>query len=295
MAAFEPDRTLPESSITYGHATHRGLKRTENQDAYGKFPRDSVETTHPKGHLFIVADGMGGHQGGREASQMAVHIIEEEFFSDPSMNIPDSLLRAFNAANKEIYKRAASDPSLRGMGTTSTALVIIGQTAYFAHIGDSRAYRVTEDRFEQITQDHSQVEELVRRNILTREQAERHPQRNVLSRAMGVQEEIEVDFFNNIEIHPGEHFLLCSDGLARVPKETIQQVILSHHPQEACDQLVQLANEHGGHDNVTVQVVRIDKLPTRSSVPRSKTALVVGLFVLLTALMFVFFLFWPFA
>lgn len=255
-----------------------------------------MDPSHPKGHLFIVADGMGGHQGGREASQMAVHLIEEEFFSDPSPNIPDSLLRAFNVANTEIYKRAGTDPSLRGMGTTSTALVIIGSTAYFAHIGDSRAYRITEASFEQITQDHSQVEELVRRNILTREQAERHPQRNVLSRAMGVQEEIEVDFFNNITIHPGDNFLLCSDGLAKVPKETIQEIILSHPPQEACDLLVQLANEHGGHDNVTVQVVRINALPTQAPKARKKVAWLVGMLVFLTlTALVVFFMFWPFA
>lgn len=249
--------TLP--SITYGHATHRGLRRTENQDALGKFPREHIDLSVPKGQLFIVADGMGGHQGGREASQMAVHIIEEEYFAADSQDIPENLNHAFNIANTQIYERANEDPSLRGMGTTSTAIVLKNTQACIAHIGDSRAYRITsEEGIEQLTRDHSQVEELVRQNILTPEQAANHPQRNVLSRAMGVRPEIEIDIFNNIPLEPGVHFLLCSDGLAKVNPDTIRDTVLSMSPQEASDLLVQMANEHGGHDNVTVQIIRID-------------------------------------
>ena len=265
--------------ITYGHATHRGLKRSENQDALGKFPREHIDVTRPKGQLFIVADGMGGHLGGREASQMAVHIIEEEYFANGQEGIAESLLKAFHEANEQIYARAKDDPSLRGMGTTGTALVLREGKGCIVHIGDSRAYRITADSFEQITRDHSQVEELVRQNILTPEQAARHPQRNVLSRALGVQPETEMDVFDDIPLRPGDYFLLCSDGLAKVSQEVIQQTILSHSPQEACDLLVQMANEHGGHDNVTVQIIRVNDIASLQPSTNRK-AWVVGLVLL---------------
>lgn len=270
--------------LTYAHATHRGLKRLENQDAVGTFPREPEGITPQKGQLFIVADGMGGHQGGREASQMAVHLIEEEYFKNHVDDIPRSLKTSFDLANDAIYERASSDPALHGMGTTSTALVVRGDHAYIAHIGDSRAYRITEAGVEQITQDHSQVEELVRRNILTREQAERHPQRNVLSRAMGVQPEIEIDLIGPFPVRPGEYYLLCSDGLARVPLHSVQQTVLSHHPQEACDLLVQAANAEGGHDNVTVQIVRIDAAVPPPSSP-SWIPVAIGLLLTLVVIL----------
>lgn len=281
---------LNDPPITYGHATHRGLKRSENQDSFGKFPREHIDLSRPKGQLFIVADGMGGHLGGREASQMAVHIIEEEYFSTPDTDIPASLLHAFDEANRQILARSHTDPSLHGMGTTGTALVLKDGQACIAHIGDSRAYRITAEAFEQLTQDHSQVEELVRRNILTPEQAARHPQRNVLSRALGVQDDIEVDLFNNIPLRVGDHFLLCSDGLAKVASETIQKTVLSHSPQEACDLLVQMANEHGGHDNVTVQVIRINNTEIPRPRPNKPRWWLVGLVVvfLIAAVLYFF-------
>jgi hypothetical protein len=153
--------------ISYGHATHQGLKRADNQDAFGKFPPDSLALSLPKGQLFIVADGMGGHANGKEASAMAVQIVQQVYFADPNENIPDSLRAAVEAANEKIHQRATSKLEFRGMGTTCTALVLKDDRAYIAHVGDSRAYRISKSKIEQLTQDHSKVAEMQRLGILT--------------------------------------------------------------------------------------------------------------------------------
>ncbi len=249
--------------VTYGHSSHRGLQRADNQDSYGKFPREHLDLTDPAGLLFIVADGMGGHRGGREASQMAVHHIAEQYYAASSKVPPDKLRRAFEHANAVIYRRAVEDPELYGMGTTTTALLLRGTYRWIAHVGDSRAYRITPEGIEQFTQDHSQVEEMVRRNILTPEEAASHPHRNVLSRALGARADVEVDVSERGVLQAGDCYLLCSDGLARVPEADIHDAVLAHPPQQACDLLVRLANDHGGHDNVTVLVVCVHRLPGR--------------------------------
>ncbi len=222
-----------------------------------------MDLTDPSGLLFIVADGMGGHLGGREASQMAVHHIAERFYAASLRHPAEKLRRAFLAANAAIYARADADPTLQGMGTTATALLLRGRHGWIGHVGDSRAYRITEEGIEQLTQDHSQVEEMVRRNLLTREQAAIHPQRNVLNRALGARAEMEVDVIPRLPLQPDQRYLLCSDGLAEVPLDDVRDAVLAHPPQRACDRLVQLANAHGGHDNVTVLVIQINQLPGR--------------------------------
>jgi protein phosphatase len=249
-------------NIKFGSSTHVGLKRQDNQDYYGKFPEDNLDLTSPKGQLFIVADGMGGHQGGQQASQMVVNIVPQVYFSDTSENISNSLQQAFKSANEQIYQKASSDPNLRGMGTTCTALVLKNTSAYIAHVGDSRVYRVNRDKIEQLTEDHSKVAELQRQGILTEEEAKHHPERSILYRALGVNSTVEIDIREEIHLSAGEYFLLCTDGLSQLENHEIRDIILSNLPQKSCDKLIQLANRRGGDDNVTTMVIRINGADT---------------------------------
>jgi len=246
-------------TITFGNRTDLGLTRSENQDSLGKFPENSTDLAGPQGQLFIVADGMGGHQGGREASQTAVRIILDIYSANKTGDIDEVLEDALQDANREIFKLASSDPKLFGMGTTCIALSLVEDEGCIAHVGDSRVYRINESTIEQLTQDHSQVGEMQRQGIISQQEAKDHPQRFLLNRALGAREVVEVDIYDDIKLTPGDYFLLCTDGLAKVEDEEIKKTVLSNPPQEACDELVKLANERGGEDNVTVQVIQVEE------------------------------------
>ncbi|MCG8608061.1 Stp1/IreP family PP2C-type Ser/Thr phosphatase [bacterium] len=245
-------------TITFCGCSHTGLVRAENQDAYGKFPKDSKDLMAPLGQLFVVADGMGGHQGGQEASQMAVRIIQQVYASATDLSIPERLKNAFKAANDQILQHAHRNPQLQGMGTTCTALVLKDRQAYLAHVGDSRAYLINHAGIKQLTQDHSYVAEMQRQGILTAQEAKSHPQRSVLNRALGVKPTEDIDLIEGIMVEPDDHFLLCSDGLSTVSEKELYEVVMSNPPEAACNKLVQLANEMGGGDNVTNQIIRIE-------------------------------------
>ncbi len=236
------------------------MVRSENQDTYGKFPAGNLEVDSPKGQLFIIADGMGGHAGGREASRLAVETVQQSYFAIKQSDIGQALSHAFNAANRAIYQFSLNNPAYHGMGTTCIALVVKRDSAYVAHIGDSRLYRITSKGIEQLTKDHSKVAELVRRGILTEEEALSHPERSMLYRAMGVQQEIEFDLIENLRLGSSEFFLLCTDGLSNLARdEEMNDIALSLSPQEACDRLVELANSRGGRDNITVQIIHVQE------------------------------------
>jgi protein phosphatase len=233
------------------------MVRSENQDAVGKFPPGNLDVNTTKGQLFIIADGMGGHAGGREASRLAVETVQQTYAQSRSPNVTDALAEAFRAANRAIYEFSLHNPMFHGMGTTCVALVMKGNAAYCAHIGDSRLYRITPAGIKQLTEDHSKVAELVRRGVLTAAEAESHPERSMLYRAMGVHSSIEFDLMNNIEVGQNETFLMCTDGLSNLVDDTeMLEIVLSHTPQGACDMLVDLANRRGGYDNITVQIVQ---------------------------------------
>jgi protein phosphatase len=233
------------------------MVRAENQDAVGKFPPGNLDVNTTKGQLFIIADGMGGHAGGREASRLAVETVQQTYALSRSPNVTDALAEAFRAANRAIYDFSLHNPMFHGMGTTCIALVMKGNAAYVAHIGDSRLYRITPTGIKQLTEDHSKVAELVRRGVLTAAEAESHPERSMLYRAMGVHSSIEFDLMNNIEVGQTETFLMCTDGLSNlVDDNEMSEIVLSHAPQGACDKLVDLANRRGGYDNITVQIVQ---------------------------------------
>lgn len=245
-------------SFTFGRATHIGLSRSENQDSYGKFPRDDDRLNAQPGQLFVVADGMGGHNAGQVASQLAVEKISEVFLSNLAEDISFILTTAFIKANSEIQHKAANNPNFEGMGTTCSALALTEDMAYIAHVGDSRIYRINRNEIKQLTEDHSHVGEMQRLGVLTKEEAENHPNRSYLTRALGAKPDIEVDVYENIKFNSGDYFLLCSDGLVKVEEKEMQRIVLSRPPRKACKKLIQMANARDGHDNVTVMIVKIE-------------------------------------
>lgn len=245
--------------VTLGHKTDVGKVRRRNEDDLGWWvPADPLETQR-KGCLYIVADGMGGHLAGDRASEMAVSIITKTYYEDPSPDIADSLCYAIEKTNERINEEA-SETSKAGMGTTVVCAVVRGHELYVAHVGDSRAYMTRGQAMQQLTEDHSWVEDQVRAGIITQEDARTHPQRNIITRSLGSRPEVEVDTQRRI-IQEGDAILLCSDGLSGpVRDEDLQKIILSNDPQTVCDKLIELANENGGPDNITVISLRIEEV-----------------------------------
>ncbi|HEX2044777.1 MAG TPA: Stp1/IreP family PP2C-type Ser/Thr phosphatase [Gaiellaceae bacterium] len=227
--------------------TDAGRKRRRNEDAFVVEPP-----------LFAVADGMGGAQAGEVASRLAAAAFRE--FHEADELAPEDRVRAIvQEANRRIYDRARSDAGATGMGTTVTAaLVEPGQIA-IAHVGDSRAYRVREGRLEQLTEDHSLVADLMRSGRLTAEEAETHPQRSVITRALGTDPEVDVDTLT-VEASPGDVFLLCSDGLTTMVADDDILELVSESPslEAAAAALVKAANRGGGEDNVTVVLFAVE-------------------------------------
>ncbi len=239
--------------------SHIGQVRQRNEDALGHFEPVEKAVRECKGSMFVVADGMGGHRGGEIASKLAVDTILSSFYASKDDDTLPSLQQAFSDANKVIIEKSHEDVSLFGMGTTCTAMVIKKDTAYFAHVGDSRAYVLRDGELEQLTEDHSLVGEMVRSGILSDEDARHHPRRNVITRSLGTHEETPADTpASPMRLAAGDVFLLCSDGLTSlVDPGEIKAILASNPPRRTCDELVDLANEKGGKDNITVQVIRI--------------------------------------
>ena len=209
---------------------------------------DSFTVDEP---LFAVADGMGGHQGGEVASSLALETIAG---GDGPL---EELVRR---ANEAVHSRAAKDPGLAGMGTTLTALRADGEVLRLAHVGDSRAYLLRDGTIQRLTKDHTVVERLVDEGRLTPQEAEIHPQRSILTRALGVDETLQVDQ-GAIEPRPGDRLLLCSDGLTgMIGEDQITRILAEHpDPQAAADALVEAANQAGGQDNITAVVIDVLK------------------------------------
>jgi protein phosphatase len=232
------------------------MVRSENQDSYGAFPEEMHKAGGSKGQLFIVADGMGGHKAGKQASQVAVQTLAECYFSSSTDDILESLTHAFREANTKVFDQSTSDTAYAGMGTTCTALILKDDQVVIGHIGDSRVYRITRKTIHQLTEDHSRVADLVRRAIITKEQARIHPERSQLYRALGTRPQVDVDYLTPSPLPSDCTFLLGTDGLFNhVSEDEMQSLALAKPPAEACKALVELANERGGHDNITVQVI----------------------------------------
>jgi protein phosphatase len=245
-------------TISYGGATHVGMMRSQNQDSYGKFPEANDDLQHEKGQLFIVADGLGGHVGGQEASRLAVVQIAESYFLQTGDDLGQNLCQAIQDANNYIHEQAIERPELHGMGTTCTMLLAKDKFCQIAHVGDSRAYHVTAVNIQQLTRDHTRVAELQRQGLISEEEARYHPERSILYRALGTHTEVEIDLIRDIPLKPGESFVLCSDGMSRLALSDVRDIVIANTPQIACDKLVELANELDGDDNVTVQIVHVN-------------------------------------
>jgi serine/threonine protein phosphatase PrpC len=237
--------------------TDVGKVRSENQD-FGALTTAKEEAVSPAGgRLLIVADGMGGHRGGATASRIATETVKAQYLGSETKDVGTALHDALTRANARVFSESQTNPELRGMGTTTSALVIRGTEGWFAHVGDSRIYMVRGDAIKQLTEDHSLVMTMVREGLLTAEEAENHPRRNVLQRSIGVGEEVEIDVRGPIELQENDTFVLCSDGLHGLVKEDEIKDIAKLPIQQAANDYVKLALERGAPDNVTVIVARI--------------------------------------
>jgi protein phosphatase len=254
---------LPTISLQARGVTDVGRRREQNEDAY----LVDLDTG-----LFIVADGMGGHAGGGTASAIAVRSIQEsvktartaspQSFAAPTAvdvgNFPTLLRLAVEAASRAIFQAAQEDPDLAGMGTTVTAALVAGRTAFVAHVGDSRCYLIRGGRIFQLSEDHSLVNEQLKAGAITEEEARQSRFRNIITRSVGFEEEVQVDVVG-LEVEAGDELVLCCDGLSNlVTDPEILQIASGSRLAEAPERLVALANERGGDDNITVIVVKVD-------------------------------------
>jgi len=242
---------LGPAAVEVASVSHIGRVRATNQDSCGEFANDAGW------RALVVADGMGGHQAGEVASRIAVETIGQVLRA--RHEAPERALReAFLAANERVREVASSDPRYAGMGTTGVALLLTATSdAWVSHVGDSRAYLFRGGRLIPLTADHSYVAELQRRGFISAAEAAIHPRRNEVLRSIGGEPDLEVEV-RPVAALPGDCFLLCTDGLwGCVPEAEVAGALASASPQEAARMLVDLANHHGGPDNVTVQLALI--------------------------------------
>lgn len=233
--------------------TDVGMRRSMNQDSL----YCSDEPVGSFRNLFIVADGMGGHRAGDTASRMCIENMIS-MIQGSDQNTPVTIFEEACAyANQKVYQAANSNPEYEGMGTTMVACTLQDDTLFVANIGDSRLYLLHE-HLQQITNDHSLVEEMVKIGNLTESEARIHPQKNIITRALGIDEEVQPDFFE-IKVSPGDIILLCSDGLSNMVEDEDMEYLIRHTDslEQAGDALVKRANANGGSDNITAVLVQV--------------------------------------
>jgi serine/threonine protein phosphatase PrpC len=258
----------------YAAASDRGSVRERNEDYYGIFVPETDELVRSLGVLAVVADGMGGHLSGAEASKKSVEVLGRVYFEGTgtsgrergggggpreasgalAASAVNRLRWAFLEANRQVFETIGEGHN--GMaGTTCTAVVILADTIHIAHAGDSRAYLLRRGAMVQLTEDHSVVGEMVRKGMLSKEEAVRHPHRNVITKAMGLRGNVEVDIAESVPVEKGDRILICSDGLfAMLAEDEIAEVAAAGTPEKVCQKLVKRAKEEGGIDNITVIV-----------------------------------------
>lgn len=212
-------------------------------------------------NLYVVADGMGGHVGGQRASQLATESIKtlvlENIGTIEASEVAQLLADSLRAASKRIHEETWIHPELKGMGTTTTALLIHEQEATIAHVGDSRAYLIREGEIQQLSEDHSLVQEQFRAGLISAEQARHSRYRNIITRSIGFEDDVDVDMMV-LQAYPADIFLLCTDGLTTLVEDPdILKTILQNSPETAGQKLIDLANERGGNDNITVVLVYV--------------------------------------
>lgn len=256
--------SLP-GGIDHRALTDVGIKRSHNQDAYGVALANSDEAWAAKGHLFLVADGMGAHAVGELASKMAVDTIRLAYGKGKEETADDALRAAITEANRAIHERGQQNRDFQGMGTTATALVLRPDGARVGHVGDSRCYRVRGDVIEQLSFDHSLQWELARKQKVSPEQMSNVPA-NIIVRSLGPEAKVKVDVTGPYDTRAGDCFVLCSDGLSGPVEDEEIGAIVSHlPPDDAVRLLVDLSNLRGGIDNVTVMLVRVGHCDDKNS------------------------------
>ena len=240
-----------------------GKKRAKNEDSF---------LINNELKLYVVADGMGGHSGGEYASKYAVSTIEEVIQSmntDPEATVisgvnseetdfGDRLRYAIDVASQKIFDAALYDPDLKGMGTTVVSLLIENGKACIGNVGDSRVYLIRDDKIKQITEDHSLVSEQMKAGVISKGDAKKHKLKNIIPRSVGYQEEVETDLFYE-DLKSKDIYVMCSDGLTNlVDDETIKSTVKTNPIDKACQILIEMANDKGGDDNITIVICEVD-------------------------------------
>ena len=243
--------------MEYYGTTDKGIVRKENQDV---FLCEDVRITG--GVFMVVCDGMGGAKAGSVASSIASNVLRDSFFKqvgpfDDEKSIADALVSSIQQANTEVYRRSCTDPDCAGMGTTLVAAYVSGKDAVVANIGDSRAYIISRTGITQLSRDHSVVEDMIGRGEITRDEAKTHPNRNLITRALGTGVQAQTDLFFPV-VNEGEWMLLCSDGLSNIltDVEIMHAVTEAADVREACENLVRQTVVKGAPDNVTVAILK---------------------------------------
>lgn len=247
--------------VQYASRTDVGMRRAGNQDSLAIRLCREQEEWQTCGHLFAVADGMGGHSVGDLASRIAAEALPQAYHKCEADNIPQRLESAIRASNQAIHDKARENPEFSDMGTTCSALVLSPQGAFAGHVGDSRVYRIRDHRTQQLTFDHSLQWEMIRQGRATMDNVDGLHPRNVITRCLGPDPAVEVDVEGPFPIAPGDRFVICSDGLTgHVTDEEIGAITSELTPQQSSRLLVNLANCRGGADNVTVIVVHVENI-----------------------------------
>lgn len=258
------------NQIEHASLTDVGVRRGHNEDAHGNMLASDPEQWQLRGHIFVVADGMGAHAVGELASKLAIDNVLLAYHKYAHQGAVVALRRAFLEANSTIHARGQQNPEFAGMGTTATTLLLRRDGAWIGHVGDSRAYRIRGEKIEQLTFDHSLVWELARRQHMPPDLVQRIPS-NVILRSLGPEPLVQVDIEGPHSVQPGDTFVLCSDGLSGpITDVELGAVCTALPPAEACRFLIDLVNLRGGPDNITLLVVRIGEAAAPPAVPVGK-------------------------
>jgi len=244
--------------IEYAKLTDIGLRRSNNQDSFAVVLAGDEQEFYRRGHLFLVADGMGAHAAGELASKLSATGIPHTYHKLIDRPPPEALQQAFVEANANIHGRGQANAEFQGMGTTTCVLALLPEGAVVAHVGDSRVYRLREHRLEQLTFDHSLVWEMMAAGQMPKGEVPAFVPKNIITRSLGPHPDVQVDLEGPFELQVGDIFLMCSDGLSgQVRDDEICLILSALSPEEAVRVLVDLANLRGGPDNITVIVIRV--------------------------------------
>ena len=251
--------------------TDVGAVRDNNEDNLVFIRPHNAEKRNTKGCLAVVADGMGGHSSGEVASQTAIEIIPRVYY-DSQKEVLEALNLAFTKTNKAIYQRAQKNPSLAGMGTTCTAVVLLDQRIFLAHVGDSRAYLLKNGKLVQLSSDHTYVQHLLDQKLITAEEALSHPKRNVITRAMGTRPQVTVDCKQVVfPFEMNDKMLLCSDGLYEYfSVQELEKLLKELSLQQASKEFIRMAKHRGGHDNISALLIEAHQAAPKQEIKETQ-------------------------